>query len=259
MAEKDAYYFSHDSNSVHDPKIIKMRIVYGMTGYGAFWAVIERLRESRDYKFKLEEIDLLKFDLQYAEINQFIDDCINKFELFESDGVYFWSNSLLRRMQKMDERREKATCSANARWAKEKNNSNASAIQAQSESNAIKEKKEKESKENPPQTYQKNRYSLTTEYGLYQDILKIFNLTITDLPYTDNRHWSLHRLRGDPDIGWDRCIQAATNFKDDEFYFKQGFDWLFNSGNDAKTKDRVSQWAAKSAQAEKPKIIRTLN
>jgi len=79
------------------------------------------------------------------------------------------------------------------------------------------------------------------------------------LPYTDNRHWSLHRLRGDPDIGWDRCIQAATNFKDDEFYFKQGFDWLFNSGNDAKTKDRVSQWAAKSAQAEKPKIIRTLN
>ena len=157
----------------------------------------------------------------------------------------------------MDERREKASYSANARWAKEKNNCNAIAMQAQSESNSIKKNKEKESKDNPLQTYQKNRFLLTTEHGLYQDILKIFNITVTDLPYTDNRHWSLHRLRGDPEIGWDRCIQAATNFKADEFWYKQGYDWLFNAGD--KLKDRVSQWAAKSAQAEKPKIIRTLN
>ena len=115
----------------------------------------------------------------------------------------------------------------------------------------------KKESSNLSQTYQKNRYLLTTEFGLYQDILKIFNLTVTDLPYTDNRHWSLHRLRGDPEIGWDRCIQAAMNFKADEFWYKQGYDWLFNAGD--KLKDRVSQWAAKSAQAEKPKIIRTLN
>ena len=46
---KDAYYFPHDSNARHDPKIVAMTAVYGMAGYGYYWAIIEILREQKDY------------------------------------------------------------------------------------------------------------------------------------------------------------------------------------------------------------------
>jgi hypothetical protein len=41
---KDAYYFSHDSNSQDDPKCMMLIDQLGMEGYGIFWALIEKLR-----------------------------------------------------------------------------------------------------------------------------------------------------------------------------------------------------------------------
>ncbi|MDQ7860585.1 DUF4373 domain-containing protein [Peribacillus frigoritolerans] len=50
---KDAYYFTHDSNARHDPKVTAMRGVYGSEGYGWYWMLIEMLRESNDYKLDM--------------------------------------------------------------------------------------------------------------------------------------------------------------------------------------------------------------
>ena len=154
---KQAYYFSHDSNAFNDPRILAMRCQYKLEGYGAYWAIIEMLRDEEDYQIDISQVfsfDAIALRLhcdrtEFAE--QFINDCINKFKLFESDGTYFWSNSLRRRMLIKDEKTKKARASAEARWRKKPNNNSvddANAMQTQCEGNAIKESKVKEKKEN---------------------------------------------------------------------------------------------------------------
>ena len=46
---KDAYYFPHDSNARNDKRLIKVRMKYGMQGYGIYFGIIEILREQNDY------------------------------------------------------------------------------------------------------------------------------------------------------------------------------------------------------------------
>ena len=51
---KDAYYFPHDSNARHDPKIIAMTSVYGMEGYAWYWVIVEMLREQESYRYSFK-------------------------------------------------------------------------------------------------------------------------------------------------------------------------------------------------------------
>jgi uncharacterized protein YbaR (Trm112 family) len=84
---KEAYYFSHDANARNQINILCMRSVYGMEGYGVFWAIIEMLSESENHKLLLSQhIEGCTF-----RIEQFIKDCI-EFEIFETDGTWFWTN-----------------------------------------------------------------------------------------------------------------------------------------------------------------------
>ena len=143
---KDAYYFSHDSNARNDPKILRMRRVYKSEGYGWYWALVEMLRDEEDYKLCIEDGgNALAMQMQCEEnaAHKFIADCITPFELFESDGTHFWSNSLMRRMERKEEKSEKARQAALSRWEKK---DNANAMQTHSERNALKESKVKESK-----------------------------------------------------------------------------------------------------------------
>jgi len=41
MANKDAYYFSHDSNALTDPKILSMRCDYGLE---RLWFILGNIR-----------------------------------------------------------------------------------------------------------------------------------------------------------------------------------------------------------------------
>lgn len=156
---KEAYYFSHDSNARHDPKILALRSVYGMEGYGRFWSLIEFLREQDNFKLKKTKhfYNALAMQLQCDAdaAHSFVQDCIHEFELLHEDDDFIWSNSLLKRMDKRNEKSEKAKKAAEARWKKgshskgskqPQSESNADAMQTQSEGNALKEKKVKESK-----------------------------------------------------------------------------------------------------------------
>ncbi len=145
-------YFSHDSNASNDPKIMSMRSVYGWEGYGWYWLIVEMLREQKEYKLKLNKYIYNALAMQMhcnAEKSQsYIEDCINEFYLFESDGEYLWANSLIKRMGKMEEKSSKAKKAAEARWNKTKENEHiyASALQTHCDSNTnkIKENKIKE-------------------------------------------------------------------------------------------------------------------
>lgn len=164
---KDAYYFSHDSNARTDTKIVDMMYDYGMAGYGMFWFIVEVMRESDCYKLENNRSTWralgMQMHLKADEVQKFIDDCIEQYRLFEGDGVYFWSNSLVKRMKKLEETRAKRKAAAEKRWSNNANanKKNANALQEDSKSIAdevqedcnfmqskVKESKEKNSKEN---------------------------------------------------------------------------------------------------------------
>ena len=104
---KDAYYFPHDSNAQHDEKILQLRSTHGWQGYGIYWAIIEKLRESREYKFSISAVPGLALSLSHpqAELQALLDDCYNV-GLLTKNGEYFHSESLTRRMREIDTRRE---------------------------------------------------------------------------------------------------------------------------------------------------------
>jgi uncharacterized phage protein (TIGR02220 family) len=122
---KEAYYFSHDANARHDPKILALRSEFGIEGYGIYWVVVEMLREHDEFKLPLKTYIFNAIAMQvqsnaYAkeDAKQFVEFCINECDLFESDGDYFWSNSLLKRMNKKDALSKKRSEAAKARWEK---------------------------------------------------------------------------------------------------------------------------------------------
>lgn len=160
---KEAPYFSHDCNARTDEKIIALRIKYNWDGYGLFWALIEKLRESADYT-SVRDYNIIAYDLRTdtAKIKSIVED----FGLFTftEDGKRFYSESLNRRMKIKDHKSEQAREKALKRWGKTKEkdekeepqeyNSNAIVMQQQCSSNAnkikeskVKEKKEKDEKE----------------------------------------------------------------------------------------------------------------
>lgn len=61
---KDAYYFSHDSNARNDQRLMKVRMKYGMEGYGIYFGIIEILREQSDYILTFSDLDSISFDLR---------------------------------------------------------------------------------------------------------------------------------------------------------------------------------------------------
>jgi hypothetical protein len=164
---KEAYYFSHDANARHDPKILAMREDYGVKGYGVYWIIVEMLREQDEFKLPLKKYIWSAIAMQvqckdYAkdDAKHFVEICINEYELFNSDGEYFWSNSLIKRMGKKNEVSEKRRAAANARWDKSndtndsvkndmQNNANAMQMDANAmQVDAIKGKEKKGNKEN---------------------------------------------------------------------------------------------------------------
>ena len=141
---KDAYYFPHDSNARNDPKILALRSKYKVEGFGRYWIFVEMLREMDGYRMPENKFvyDAIAMQMQCTNIEarEFIEDCITEFELFyRTDDRCIASQSLNRRMKKVDDIREQRRESANKRW----NKPDAKAEQKQSKSIAIASNKEK--------------------------------------------------------------------------------------------------------------------
>ncbi len=139
---KEAYYFSHDSNARNDEKIIKLRMKHGWQGFGIYWAIIEKLRDSADY-YLANDYDLIAFE--FTSHPELIKSIIEDFALFifSENNTRFTSNSLLERMKLKEEKSTKARDSISKRWGKE-NNTNVLRTNNDSNTRKAKEKKEKE-------------------------------------------------------------------------------------------------------------------
>jgi hypothetical protein len=143
---KESYYFSHDANAHNDPKIMKMMLDLKSEGYGIYWIIIEMLRNERAHKLRICDCNAIAYQA-HCECNTAIK-VIKGYGLFEisEDGEYFWSDSLIRRMEEFRKRSETARNSAQKRW--NKCDGNANAMPMQCDGNAVKESKVKESKVN---------------------------------------------------------------------------------------------------------------
>lgn len=128
-------YFSHDSNARNSEKLLKVRMKYGAEGYGVYFMLLERLREEDDYKCFVD-IDVFSFD--FRADREIIKSIIYDFNLFKfsEDKKYFYSESLLRRMEIKDKKKEELSeirrMAANKRWEKErdeKSKADANALQ----------------------------------------------------------------------------------------------------------------------------------
>lgn len=180
---KDTYYFSHDSNARNDPKILAMRSIYGIKGYGMYWVIVEMLREQNDYKLKKSKylFNAIAMQMQCKEVQPddaktFVEDCVQEFELLAEDDDFYWSQSLLKRMEIKDDVSKKRSEAAKKRWGKVNNTNDsddlhskddANGMQMDSKSNAIKEKEKKVKEKKTIKDIPKNKYaefvSLTSE------------------------------------------------------------------------------------------------
>jgi len=98
-------WFKHDCYARHDPKIILLRAKYGAAGYGVYWMLIETFREADGYIFPKKHLPALCLDFAYDGVNGLVTDCIEEYDLFDEDGEFVWSPSLLQRMEKLDSTR----------------------------------------------------------------------------------------------------------------------------------------------------------
>jgi len=117
--ENDKCYFSHDSNAQRDKKLIQLRKKEDWYGYGLYWAIVERLREAKDYKLETD-YDYLAYDMQTQSDR--IQSVVENYDLFKINADKFWSESLLRRMKIKQKKSEQARDAALIMWEKKRKN-----------------------------------------------------------------------------------------------------------------------------------------
>ncbi len=103
-------FFSHDSDSSNDRKIIWIEYKYGLQGYAWFFKIIEQLSKSDCYQIELTEIEkgVLQSTLKFPDrdtFDSFINDCV-EVELLILEDNFISSNSLRRRMKFKDIKKE---------------------------------------------------------------------------------------------------------------------------------------------------------
>jgi len=102
-----SYYFQHDFNAANDEKILYLRSMYGMEGYGLYWYFIELMHQSQDSKLKCKLINGISYQLNIDidKLLQFYNSCIDT-ELFVTNGEFYWSQRVLENKEVQEEKRK---------------------------------------------------------------------------------------------------------------------------------------------------------
>jgi len=134
---KDSFYFPHDYNARADRKLVKLAMSYGMMGLGIYWCIVEMLYEEGGHL----PLEYERISYELREDIAVIQHIINDFDLFKISPDKFWSESALDRLQKRNDKSEKARKSVNSRWHKDVVDTDE--IRTNGERNTIKERKGK--------------------------------------------------------------------------------------------------------------------
>jgi hypothetical protein len=218
-------YFSHDSNAKDDPKTIRLIDQLGLEAYGAYWVLIELLRDQPSFRLPIAAIPRISrtYNITSAKLTA----VINSFELFEIDGEFFFSRSLTKRMSEMS---EKGRVHAAKRWGSQlqltdnQQKSYANPMPTQCQPNAIKGKEIKgkesiEERKAPTHNQVKEKFFLYRKGG-----------------------WS--------DV---KCTVEATNF----FDHYESVGWKINGHPMENWEARVRRWISDERTDKKTEILTT--
>lgn len=255
--KKDAYYFPHFCNARHDRKIKRLRKELGIEGYGIYFMILEVLREQVDFKYPLQDIDLLsdEFDTSLAKMEV----VVKKYDLFEFDKHgNFYSPRLILYLQPYLEKTKRARDAANKRWSMLKGkgdiimidaNAYANAEQMQSKSNAYamqgKERKgDLDLSDLDSLSNDKELSAELTKRCPYDEILDKYHAICTTFPrvqtLTDTRKKTLNAAwkKGLDIKFWEEIFTKAMQ---SDFLSGRsgqwtgcGFDWIINPTNRVK-------------------------
>ena len=150
---KDTYYFQHDYNPTADPKMQALIGEFGAIGYGIYWRLVEMMHEAENHKIEHKKYVITAIAKQMLtsveQVSFIIENCINEYELFESDGEFFWSERVLRNINKRTEISEKRSIAGKISSERRKQNSTSvEQVLTSVQQNPTKESKGKESKKN---------------------------------------------------------------------------------------------------------------
>lgn len=130
--DKDAYWFPHDGNARHDPRLTQLKMRHGMAAIGIWWNTVEMLREATGYQLPNNEATFgtIAYEgLTTPEDATAIIDYCCELGLLERSDEFFWSPSLLRRMENWEaikaQKSERAAAAARKRWDAERENADA--------------------------------------------------------------------------------------------------------------------------------------
>jgi len=113
--KKDAYYFPHFSNARNDAKLVKLRRVMGVEGYGMYFLLLEVLREQTEFRLPLSNIEDLAYEWHTSKEKLMA--VVTNFDLFEIIDEMFISTKLIMYLQPYIEKSKNARLAANKRWS----------------------------------------------------------------------------------------------------------------------------------------------
>lgn len=219
---KDAYYFSHDSNAKDDPKCMLLIDQLGLEGYGIFWVLVEILRDQPEYKYPTNLIPIIA--RRYNTTSEKMKAVVLNYGLFTVDeDDNFFSLSLNNRMQHLASVREKrriagiASGKVRKQKALNKCSTNVQHKQNKNEQSKVKESKVKEIK-NKVKVFSDEIKNFTAELSKYFPVSRIHKLS-----KKDKYNWvdvidKLIRLDGYTKQEIKKAVENAVN---DEFWSKQ--------------------------------------
>ena len=102
---KEGFYFPHFSNARNDEKIIKLRRVMGIEGYGMYFMLLEVLREQESFKLHIDALEDLAYDWHTSK--EKLAAVVSNFDLFQVDSSFFFSQKFNQNMQPYLDGKEK--------------------------------------------------------------------------------------------------------------------------------------------------------
>ena len=109
-----SHYFQHDGNSRYDNKIVRVRRRFGPIGFAIYWWILEMMFVADDYKLPSDDdmFEAIAYEMQVdVDIREFVKYACS-IDLFACDDTRFWSPSLIRRMERINDLTEKRVESA---------------------------------------------------------------------------------------------------------------------------------------------------
>lgn len=144
---KEGIYFPHFTNVRHDRRIKRMEKELGLEGYAIYFKLFEILREQMDFRYPMDDIDLLADEIGTS--HQKLRVVICNYQLFQVDDQnHFFSDNLIESMEPYLKMRQQRIEAAKSSAAQRSLNGRSTVVQRSLNECSTKEIKEKKIKEN---------------------------------------------------------------------------------------------------------------